>query len=275
VVSDIGNPFLGELSKAIEVAAFEQGYTVLLGNSIVDNEREVRYLRLFMDRQADGLLVVPVGLGRPIITELNSTGLPLVVLDRPVKGLRAMTILADNEGGARAVAAHLVEHGHRTIGCVAGPEPLIPSSERLRGFQAVIAGAGLSPAACPVVRGRVTRAAGYEAARQLLARRRPPTAIFTTTDEQGIGVLRAAADLGRRVPDDVAVASFDGISACAFTVPGLTSASQPIARMGARAVEVMLAAVGGGSRRSRTETMPVELVVRGSCGCPEPSTPET
>ena len=86
VVSDISNPFIGELAGAIEREAFERGYTVLLGNTMVDEERERRYLRHFIDRQADGLLIVPVGMDQSMIDELNTGTIPVVVLDRPVPG---------------------------------------------------------------------------------------------------------------------------------------------------------------------------------------------
>jgi LacI family transcriptional regulator, galactose operon repressor len=274
VVSDISNPFLGELVRSIEVAAFERGYTVLLGNTMVETERERDYLRHFIDRQADGLLIVPVGMDRATVDELNSGAIPVVVLDRPVPYLRATTFLVDNAGGARQVTAHLVQHGHTRIGCLGGPPALVPATRRLEGWSQAIAEAGLDSSACPVARASVGRRAGHDAAIDLLADRRTrPTAVFATTDEQAIGVLRAAADLGLRVPEDLAVAGFDGIAQGAFCVPGLTTAQQPIEEMANRAVKALMDGTAGGPPRPRTETLPVELVRRGSCGCPD--TPPT
>ena len=276
VVSDISNPFIGELARSIEVAAFEHGYTVLLGNTMVDSERERRYLRHFIDRQADGLLVVPVGMDRATVDELNSGAIPVVALDRPVPRLRAATFLVDNAGGARQVTAHLAQHGHRRIACLAGPPALVPAARRLEGWSQAIAEARLPRSGCPMARATVGRRAGHEAAMELLGGDRGrPTAVFATTDEQAIGVLRAAADLGLRVPEDLAVAGFDGILQGAFCVPGLTTARQPVEEMARRAVTTLLARIGAGRAspptRATTETLPVELVVRGSCGCPDPA----
>jgi len=269
VVSDISNPFIGELAGSIEREAFERGYTVLLGNTMVDEERERRYLRHFIDRQADGLLIVPVGMDQSMIDELNTGTIPVVVLDRPVPGLTATSFLADNEVGAALATTHLLDHGHVSIACLGGPEQLAPTTARIAGWARTVRGAGLAPSLCPLARGTVRRRAGYEVALELLGRSPRPTAIFATTDEQGIGVLRAAADLGLRIPDDLAVVSFDGIAQGAFCVPRLTTVRQPIASMGHAAVDAVLAQVGAPRPRPTLTTFPVELVKRGSCGCPD------
>ncbi|HLI24263.1 MAG TPA: LacI family DNA-binding transcriptional regulator [Acidimicrobiales bacterium] len=276
VVSDISNPFMGELARSIEVAAFEHGLSVLLGNTMVDEERQRRHLRHLVDRQVDGLLVVPVApIDAGTIAELNDGRVPVVVLDRPVpptpgsRHLRATTILADNAAGGEMAAAHLIGHGHRRVACLAGPPRMPPSTERLRGFERAVAAAGLDPAGCPVVRSSVNRGDGYRAARSLLRSGRPPTAVFAISDEQAIGVLRAAFESGLRVPDDLAVAGFDGIGEGAYCTPGLTTVRQPILDMAHRAVALLVRQIPSPPRRGSTETMPVALVARGSCGCPE------
>jgi LacI family transcriptional regulator len=211
------------------------------------------------------LLVIPVGLDDASVAELNHRGVPMTVLDRPVPGLNATTILVDNAGGAGDITAHLIGHGHRRVACITGRPALHPAAERERGWSDAVADAGLSPSRCPLVRTFVNRRAGYAAGLRLLNRARPPTAVFVATDEQAFGVLRAAADLGRRVPDDLAVASFDGIAQAAFSVPGLTTACQPVDDIGRRAVTSVLEWSSG----NETEVLPVQVVRRGSCGCPD------
>jgi LacI family transcriptional regulator len=263
VVADITNPFISDLSRAIEGAASAHGHTVLLANSAVDEGRQRRHIEHLLDRRVDGLLMVPVGLDPATVDELNRSGIPIALLDRPVKRLRATTILVDNFGGARDITAHLISHGHRRLACIAGRPALYPAAQRVRGWEAAIAAAGLTPSRCPLERTAVTRQAGYEAAVRLLSARHAPSAVFVASDEQAFGVLRAASDLGRRVPDDLAVASFDGIAQAAFCVPGLTTACQPVDDMGRRAV----AALFGDDGRATTKVLPVRMARRGSCGC--------
>jgi LacI family transcriptional regulator len=276
VVSDISNPFMGELARSIEVAAFEQGFSVLLGNTMVDEERQRRHLRHFVDRQVDGLFVVPVApLDAATVAELHDGHVPVVVLDRPVpaapggRQLRATTLLADNAGGAELVTSHLIEHGHRRIACLAGPPRMAPSTERLAGFHRALAAGRVGRSACPVVRSSVNRSDGYHAAMSLLGSTRPPTAVFAVSDEQAIGVLRAAFDVGRVVPRDLAVAGFDGIGEGAYCTPGLTTARQPVDDMARRAVDLLLEPISGAPLRRGTERLAVTLVRRGSCGCQE------
>jgi LacI family transcriptional regulator len=265
VVSDITNPFMSDVSRAIEAAASERGYTVLLANSAIDADRERRHLQHLLDRRVDGLLMIPVGLDEATIAEVNHSGVPVSLLDRPVPGLNATTILVDNAGGASDITAHLVGHGHRRVACITGRPALHPAAERERGWANAVADAGLSPSRCPVIRTFVNRGAGYAAGLRLLSRVRPPSAVFVASDEQAFGVLRAAADLGRRVPDDLAVASFDGIAQAAYSVPGLTTACQPVDDMGRRAVTSVLEWSFG----RQTDVLPVHVVRRGSCGCPD------
>ena len=264
-VSDITNPFVSDMARAVEAAASERGYTVLLANSAIDGARQHLQMQQLLDRRVDGLLVVPVDFDRVTVKELNASGIPITLIDRPVPGLKATTILVDNAGGAHAVTAHLIWHGHRHIACITGLPALHPAAERERGWEIAVGEAGLPRSRCPVIRTMVNRQAGYAAAMRLLARAQPPSAVFVASDEQAFGVLRAAADLGRRVPGDLAVASFDGIAQSAFAVPGLTTAAQPVDEMGRQAVTSVL---DGGRRRSR-HILPVEIVLRGSCGCPD------
>ncbi|MDE3203100.1 MAG: LacI family DNA-binding transcriptional regulator [Acidobacteriota bacterium] len=264
VVADITNPFMSDVARAVEGAASARGHTVLLANSAVDHQREQLLIEQLLDRRVDGLILLAVGPAAATVRELNRSGVPVVAVDRPVGGLRAATVTVDNVGGAAEATRHLAGHGHRRIACISGPPPLWPTAEREKGWSAAVAEMGLGRGACPVVHASIDRGAGYEAAARLLRRARPPSAVFVTTDEQAFGVLRAAVDAGRRVPDDLAVVSFDGISQAAFSVPGLSSVVQPVDQMAVKAVDLLL---DGPPERV---VFPVDLLTRGSCGCPDP-----
>lgn len=263
VVPDITNPFMSDVARAVEAAASARGYTVLLANSAIDQKREQAHIEHLIDRRVDGILLASVGLEPAFAEEINRSGVPVVVLDRRVDGLDGATVTVDNAGGALEAASHLIGHGHRRVACITGPPALRPTAERRKGWAEAVAGHGLARRACPVVTARIDRRAGYDAAIRLIRRPRPPTAVFVATDEQAFGVLRAAADLGLVVPDDLAVASFDGIAQAAYAVPGLTTMAQPVDNMAGRAVDLVLSGAAG------DEVLAVQLVRRGSCGCPD------
>ncbi len=273
VVPDSSNPFFAELARVIEDAAYQHGYTLLVGNAADDDQRETSYVRAFGERQMDGLLLISSEGSRSVVEELDHLRAAVVVVDRFLPGVQAATIVADNQGGGRAATAHLIGHGHVRIACLAGPSDLTPSADRHRGWARALAEAGLDPEPGLLLRGRFDRLAGYQATRRLLGQSRPPTALFASTDTQAIGALKAVADAGRRVPDDLAIASFDGIAESAYTIPGLTTVQQPIELMGRRAIDRLLDRLHAPQGPPTAEVLPVQLLLRGSCGCREPPGP--
>ena len=270
VVPDNSNPFFAELARSVEDVGFEQGYTMLLGNAMDDDDREATYVRALIDRQVDGLIVVPAHGGtRGWIADLAQSGVPRLVLDREVEVPEATHVLVDHEGGAYEATTHLIGHGRRRIGCVAGLAGLHPTVDRVAGWQRALAEAGREPAA--LVHVPFGRAHGYRAGRALLAERDRPDALFVASDEQALGVVRAAAEMGVRVPDDLAIFSFDGIEGGAYTVPALSTMRQPVEELGRLAVEWLVAKVADPARPATRVVCATTLVARGSCGCPDPA----
>jgi LacI family transcriptional regulator len=268
VVPDNANPFFAELARAIEEESFANGYTLLIGNAAEDHDRQNTYVRTFLARQVDGLFIVPAHGPAGFLAELQRAGRPWVSLDRQVAGAGAPAVLVDNRGGAYAATRHLVEHGRRRVACLAGPADVMPATDRVAGWRDALAEEGIRPRAMSVWHAPFGRRAGYLASREILGTPDRPDAIFVASDEQALGSLRAIAELGLRCPRDVAVVSFDGIPATAYSTPALTTMAQPFADLGRAAVAHLLAQIAGGT--SPAEVLPVSLITRGSCGCPDP-----
>ncbi|MEV4539503.1 LacI family DNA-binding transcriptional regulator [Asanoa sp. NPDC049518] len=262
VIPDNANPFFAELARSIEEESFARGYTLLIGNAAESDERQTAYVRTFLARQVDGLFIVPAHGAAGFLGDLERSRTPWICLDRQVPGAAAPGVLVDNRGGAYAATRHLLEHGRRRIACVGGPRDVRPATDRVEGWRDALAEEGVS---MPVTHTAFGRRGGYIAARELLAGPERPDAIFVASDEQAVGVLRAIAEAGLRSPDDVAVASFDGIPGAAYTTPALTTMAQPFADLGRAAVAHLLTQPAG-----PTDVLPVVLVKRGSCGCPDP-----
>ncbi|MGW5359235.1 LacI family DNA-binding transcriptional regulator [Actinopolymorpha pittospori] len=270
LVPDSSNPYFARLARAVEDAAFASGHAVVLGNAVDDVERELAYVRTFLESRVDGLLYIPAASTSPSIEELARSKVPTVVLDRTVAGLSASSVTADNRVGARMATRHLLQHGHRRIAYLGGPAHLSTARDRRRGWADAMRGAGLSVERPLSVAGAFDRETGYHGALALLTRDPAPTAVFAAADELGLGAMRAAFELGWKVPDDVAIISFDGVAeAAAYTVPSLSCVRQPVETMGRRAIEMLLDLIAGTQRTHRAEVVPVDLVARGTCGCPE------
>lgn len=280
VVPDNANPYFAELARAIEEESFAEGYTLLIGNSSEDDDRQTTYVQTFLARQVDGLFLVPAHGPLGCLEDLQRAKTPWVTLDRAVEGI-APAVLVDNRGGAYAATRHLLEHGRRRIACLAGPQDVMPAMDRVAGWRSALADGGVQPDAMSLWHAPFGRQAGYSAARKMLAADERPDAIFVASDEQAMGVLRAVAELGLVCPDELAIASFDGVAAAMYSTPGLTTVQQPFRLLARAAVSHLVQQLGPGevdADEARTEVLPVQLVRRGSCGCIDPTggdAPET
>ncbi len=185
-------------------------------------------------------------------------GLRLVVVDSPADD-RFGVVGSDHEGGARAATQHLLEAGHRTVWHVAGPEDSFAADARERGWRAALAAAGAE--APEPLRGDWSAASGH-AAGLALAGRGGVSAVFCANDQMALGVMRALADAGRRIPDDVAVVGFDDVADAADFRPPLTTVRQDFDALGERAVAALVDAIGG--EPAQVGLVPTRLVVRES-----------
>lgn len=271
LVPDSSNPFFAELARAIEDAAFDRGYTILLGNAKEIPSREVAYVCEFLDRQVTGIAIIPSDGPAEWASHLVGREVPCVMVDRQIVEIGALADLeppivrsAGEQGGYEAVR-HLLEHGRRRLGFVAGPEGLPQAEERIEGARRAIRERSLDPDAVPIRRGPFNVAAGYRETRDLLAEHPELDAIFISSDIQALGVLRALTEAGRTVPEDVALVSYDGIQLSGYTSPPLTTVQQNFVELGR---EVLDALVGDRDpSAARSTVVGTSLRVRSSCGC--------
>ena len=142
VVPDTANPFFAELARAIEAEAYRLGYALFIGNAAEDDGQQTAYVKAFLGRQVDGLLVVPAHGPAGCLADLARTSTPWLTLDRELVGAKAPAVLVDNRGGARIATEHLLEHGRKRIGCIAGPRDVMPASDRVAGWRDALDAAG-------------------------------------------------------------------------------------------------------------------------------------
>jgi LacI family transcriptional regulator len=263
IVPDSSNPFFAEFALEIEQVAAQRGVVLLMANSNSDAELESRLMVDLVGRQVDGLIVSPAaGPPRSGAAGERSPATPTVYVDNavPVSGLH--TIGADAVAGARSAVAHLLEvHGHETVALLIGSGYRRSVDERETGWQDALRAADCRDG--PLTRAPFTREGGYRGGLRLLAGRPRPAAVFVSNDLQAVGLLRAAHELGVRVPEDLAIVAFDGTQESEYCWPPLTSARQPIREMAEAAVRTVL----DEPSTPIHQVFPVDLVVRRSCGC--------
>jgi LacI family transcriptional regulator len=272
IVPDARQPFFGEMAHAVEQAASERGKMVLVGNTDYVAEREVHYLRAFLGMRVSGLILVSHALNDQAAAEIEAWDARVVLLHERPEAIDDVAVVTDDVGGAREAVRHLLEHGHPYVACIGGtaetPEVGDPVSDHVEGWRLAMADAGLS------TEGRCFQAPynrydAYRIALGLLSGPDRPPAVFCSTDDQAVGVLRAARELRIDVPGELAVAGFDDIKEAALTDPPLTTVATDRSVMARAAVDLVLDDTVRlpGNGQDRVRVVPSRLVVRRSCGC--------
>ena len=266
VVSDIRNPFFSEVARGAEDAACRAGYDLILCNSDLDPEKQMRYAQSLMEKRVDGILMNSVSaLSRKQQEQLIALGVPIVLLNRTTARSAFSTICADNEAGGAMAAAYLLKLGHRKVAHLTGPRQHGNMTDRAKGFVNTLAAAP-KPVRPVVLHGKNNFQGGLELAQKLMAQHPGMTAVFAASDMMAFGVIRALMEAGLRIPEDVSVIGFDDVELAGIVHPPLTTIHQPKYEIGQAAVEILLRLSGGGPHQTPEHRLfGVELVERQSC----------
>ena len=237
-------------------ALYERDMRLVLCPTQHEHAREVSLLERMMHGTTDGGLLILPQESSDELESLLLHGYRFVVVD-PLQPLneRIPSVSAAHSAGADIAVKHLLSLGHRRIACITGPRGWIATEERLRGYQAALAAAGILPEPELVVDSDFEIAQGHRAARRLLDLHEPPTAVFAFNDNIAIGVLQAARERGIRVPDELSVIGFDDVEAAEIVTPQLTTIRQPLEELGRMAVSLLERLLEG----QRIEALHVEL----------------
>lgn len=243
------------------------GYETVLYNVASPSQAAQRLMEV-PNHPLSGLIVISLPLSDADAAELASAPFPIVLVDTKAKGLPSVGV-DDRLGGAMATQ-HLVDLGHIRIGFVGEPPNnpfgFVASVRREEGYRSTLRRAGIEPSPDAVRYGAHLRSAAKQMTLDLLSMGDPPTAIVASSDVQAIGVLEAAAAVGRRVPGDLSVVGYDDIELAALM--NLTTVRHPLEGSGHRAADLMLEALNAADERpqQRDEELQIELVVRGTTG---------
>jgi LacI family transcriptional regulator len=273
VVPDVAASFYATALKSAQDTLEAAGYHVLVLSTGRAAGRERAALRTLRAHQVDGLLVATSG-------GYEDIGVPAVFFDNVPAQAGAGAVAMDNEAGVRLLVEHLCAvHGHERIAYVGPPEALGTGAddllrgvgrERLAAFRDAVGSAGL---ALPPEYVRMSDAARFEedarlAAHELAVLAHPPTAMLGGTDTHATGLLRGLRESGLRVPEDVALVSFDEPVSADLLDPPLTSLDRHDAELGRIAAATLLRSLqGDDDRAGETVRVPASLSVRRSCGC--------
>ncbi len=265
IVSDIENPFFQQVSRAVEDAALEKGYSVVLCNTDEKPEKEMMYLQLLYDENAAGVILSPTRQTTEDSSSLSILNMPIVVIDRRIKGGEFDNVVTDNVQSAYTVVNHLIEQGHRRIGAIFGAGSST-GRERREGYLQALKENSIKPAAELVQFADPKEEDGFAATMKLLQLPERPDAIFTSNSLLAAGILRALKENKVSIPDEIAFASFDETRWAALVDPPITVIEQPTYEIGHTAAGLLVKRIEDPDRSTREVVLNTKLIVRQSCG---------
>jgi LacI family transcriptional regulator len=267
LVPDITNPFWTTIARGVEDEAQKEGYSVLLCNTDEDPSKQLLYQNVIISQRVDGAIITPYDSDARNLSRLRETKMPVVVLDRRIDGWDVDTVAGDSVSGAQELVKHLVDLGHRCIAIISGPMSTSTAIDRVNGYRKTLAEAGIEEDPRYIKFGEFRESSGEELTLKLLDETPRPTAIFAANNAIAIGVMKAVNQRGLRIPQDIALVSFDDLPNLSMVFPFLTVVAQPVYEIGARAAQLLLSRLESGEELPpRHIVLPTHLIVRYSCG---------
>lgn len=258
IVPDFSNPYFAAYNDAIEATASKAGYSTLFLTSYSQPEKERECFDKLLKRDVDAIFMASCQTDSVIAsyaTEFDH----LIVLDHGTAIPGVKVVSSDFVGATKNAVRHLLEHGHQSVTMLFGQAGV--SDPRMRGWYEIFQESNLPTG--PIMISELTRKGGYLATLKLLEQEDPPTAIFAATDLLAIGALRALHENRIRIPEDIAVISFDGTVDCAYTFPQLTTIKHEIPILATQAIEAAIHP----NETPDIQISPNKLIIRQSCGC--------
>lgn len=263
------NLWAQEIIKGVERVCGPERVGVVLSELGGSHRPTQEWIDDVMARRPLGVLLVLSGLDAKQRHQLESRNIPFAVVDTqgaPPAGVP--TVGSNNWNGGLSATRHLLALGHRRLGVISGPDDMLCSRARVDGFRSAHDELGVPWDPALIRWGAFDAESGYRHARDLLAGPDRPTAVFAGSDYQALGVLRAARELGLRVPEDLSVVGYDDLPISQWIDPGLTTVHQPLREMAAMATRMLLTLAAGGEPPSTQVELVTELVIRSSTAPP-------
>lgn len=279
LLPDLHGEYFSELIRGIDRAAHARGLHLLVSSSHGDADEAAAALRA-MSGRVDGLLVMSPHADVDFLHHNLPARVPAVLLNTGLVFAGHARFAVDNFGGAQTMTRHLVSGGRKRIAFICGPADNDEAQARLAGYRAALKAPGAKNSAGAAARealfeGDFTEEAGWLAGRRIAQSKPRPDAVFAANDMMAVGCLAALHEAGLRVPDHIALAGFDDIPIARYVTPALTTIRVPIATLGSAALDALAKHIEAPDNPpDHTTVLPVELVVRRSCGTGPPPQPK-
>ena len=265
LISDITNPFYPMIVRGVEDFVHARELSLILCNTDEDLAKQSLYIDVLLEKRVDGIICTPaIGSDAKDFVKVDKMNIPLVSIDQVVPGANYHAILTDNYNAAYQGTSYLISQGHRRILLLHGPHRATTGEERYKGYRDAILESGLDLEHRLTLQGDFRADTAYVMVKTLLQKEaEEPTAVFSANAMMTLGVLRALKELGIRIPQDMAVLSFDDPEWFQAVSPSLSAISQPMYQMGWQAAKTLFR-IFDNERPAKISVLPSQLILRES-----------
>ena len=258
IISNVLSSFYSVIAKAVEDTAITNRFSTVLCNGGDSPEKELGYLKVLHENRVDGVILSPTGKNRDYLNLLISSGIPVTLIDRTVKGLQCDTVLINNRDASAEVVRHMLGKGYRRIGFIAGPQDRLTGVERLEGYYVAHEEEGIGPNESLVKYGDFMMESGKKLAIELIEEGRLD-ALYVSNSDMSTGAYLAIKEKGLRIPEDIGFAMFDDPDWASLVTPGVSAVRQPVYSLGSTAADLLVKRIVNGS--GPVDREPVRIVL--------------
>lgn len=266
-IPGIDNPFFALLSSILIREFRSSGYNVLLADIMESEEAETEAIKSFLSRRVDGIIAIPVS-SSPAFLEKTSKATPIILIDRYYEKTELPYVCTDNYTGGSIAARHLIDKGYKDILAIQGVLTSMPSKDRIRGFTDAIREYSAGDVKYRVSGDAFSTANGYEQTCQAIRSGRIPDAIFALSTTIMLGAISAIREHKLRIPDDIAIISYDNNSFLDYLDPSITRIEQPVEQVVIKATKMLIDMIDNPERHDHEKTQITirpSIIERHSC----------
>jgi LacI family transcriptional regulator len=237
IIPDIANEFFPEIVKGIDDMANKYNYSIILCNTDNDVNREKKSVNTLLSKDIDGIIFIGTAKSHTILE--SKTNLPIIMVDRSLGG-KYSSVVTDNYRGGYMAAEYLIGLGRKTIALLSGPAIIQNFFDRIKGYRDALRDNNIHYREDYAIDCEFTIKSGYDGTLALYKKQARVDAIFAANDLIALGAIRALKEIGKAIPDEVAVVGFDDIALASMSVPSLTTIKQAKYEMGQRSAELLI-----------------------------------
>jgi len=265
IIPDISNPFFSTIARNIEIQARKIGSSIILSDSQEDTQLEIESTRLLRSRKVDGLIICPVGEEFQHLLSIQSSGLPLVIIDRYFPELECAYVVSDNYQGALEAVTYFFKMNHRSVAFLQGRVKTSVNSDRIKGYRDAHKQYEVPVDESLIVGDSFGKRNGYIGTKILLGKTPRPTAIFAASNLISLGAMTAIQEEGLKIPDDISIISFDEQPYSEYLATPMTTVAQQTSETGEIAFKLLQSLIQHeGKQTTDGIVLPTELVYRKS-----------